>query len=167
MYVGKNPFCRPSVPLRGARRATAGRFSLNFAKFRENFPHVLLVGKGRRPFSTGCVGEGSKPSPISIRAVRRNLTPPPPFRKGGCRRNGGRFELLRRRFISLRRITSALNPPSSTPFSASFVSRTQGISCISSGRCGAQDWFASKSAHICDRSFGTHSIRPSARCLPR
>ena len=50
MCVGKNPFCRPSVPLRGARRATAGQFSKNFAKFIENYPHVPLVEKARRGF---------------------------------------------------------------------------------------------------------------------
>ncbi len=50
MCLEKNPFCRPSVPLWGARRATAGKFSLNFAKFSENFPHVPLVGKARQGF---------------------------------------------------------------------------------------------------------------------
>ena len=40
MYVGKIPFCRPSVPQRGARRATAGRFGVNSAEFTANLPHV-------------------------------------------------------------------------------------------------------------------------------
>ncbi len=50
MCLGKNSFCRTSVPQRGARRATAGKFSLNFAKFSENFPHAPLVGKARQGF---------------------------------------------------------------------------------------------------------------------
>ena len=33
-----------------ARRKTAGEFSLNFAKFRENSPHVPLVEKARQGF---------------------------------------------------------------------------------------------------------------------
>ena len=50
MYVGKNPFCRPSVPLRGARRATAGKLRVNFAKFTRSFPHVPICRKRPQAF---------------------------------------------------------------------------------------------------------------------
>ena len=43
-------FCGVCGPTGRARSKTAGKFSLNFAKFSENFPHVPFVGKARQGF---------------------------------------------------------------------------------------------------------------------
>ena len=57
--------------------------------------------------------------------------------------------------------------PLSVFFSASFASRISGISCILFCQCAVRDWSASRSVHICSRSFDTHSIQLSAQCLPQ
>ncbi len=56
----------------GARRATAGKFSLNFAKFSENFPHVPLVGKARQGFFDRLTEKGRRggPFPFDFDATR-------------------------------------------------------------------------------------------------
>ncbi len=50
MYVGKNTFCRPSVPRRGARRATAESPRSNSAEFERGLSHVPFGSKCQRHF---------------------------------------------------------------------------------------------------------------------
>ena len=100
MYVEKNTFCRPSVPRRGARRATAGRFCVNSAEFTRNLPHVPLCRKRPKAFfdrlssprgelknlPLGAAPAGACRRPMRFIGTAQSLNacfPPAPLLRGG------------------------------------------------------------------------------------